>query len=478
MTLLLALILASSVVQPTSSDPLVGSWINQDPATAGITQVVIRRDREDLLVHAWGKCVPTDCDWGETKITPWNSLPIATWDHGFEVTRMELVLLPDQRLLVAYKNEFHDHSGRRGYDEVEFFYREKPENADASATAGKALLSKVAENYRNLKTARFEFEEITERTGEHSASRRTVHCKTLISPPGKLRVETTGAGEPSILISDGQTTWQYFPEANEFTKVPTGMQPLGSSLLGAYVWLGRIREPAKIVRQERLGAADCTVVRIGREGGYTRTLWIDSKTDMIWKEELNEASTTETVPSRKIEIRFTVVNTQETFAPELFVFDPSKTQAKDRREQQQKAAVTTAGSEAPDFTLRDLEGKEVRLSELRGKAVLLDFWATWCAPCRAVMPVVELLHREFKDKGLAVFGVDDEDPQVVGKFLQKFGYTLPTLLDPDKQVASKFEVGGIPTTILIDKQGKIALFKIESGTYEELRDALRAQGIW
>jgi thiol-disulfide isomerase/thioredoxin len=291
-------------------------------------------------------------------------------------------------------------------------------------------------------------------------------------------VETTGAGEPSILISDGQTTWQYFPEANEFTKVPTGMQPLGSSLLGAYVWLGRIREPAKIVRQERLGAADCTVVRIGREGGYTRTLWIDSKTDMIWKEELNEASTTETVPSRKIEIRFTVVNTQETFAPELFVFDPSKTQAKDRREQQQKAAVTTAGSEAPDFTLRDLEGKEVRLSELRGKAVLLDFWATWCAPCRAVMPVVELLHREFKDKGLAVFGVDDEDPQVVGKFLQKFGYTLPTLLDPDKQVASKFEVGGIPTTILIDKQGKIALFKIESGTYEELRDALRAQGIW
>jgi peroxiredoxin len=62
--------------------------------------------------------------------------------------------------------------------------------------------------------------------------------------------------------------------------------------------------------------------------------------------------------------------------------------------------------------------------------------------------------------------------------LQKSGYTLPILHDPDKQVYNKYEVGGIPTMILIDKQGKIALFKVESGTYEELRDALRAQEIW
>ena len=478
MTLALALILASSVVQPTSTDALVGSWINQDPGTGGVTQVVVRRGHEELLVHAWGKCTPTDCDWGETKITLWNGLGIGVWDHGFAVTKMELILLPDQRLLVAYKSEYHDNSGRRGKDLVEFFLREKPENADTAATAAKVLLSKVAETYRDLKTGRFEFEEVTERVGEHSASRRTIHCKTLISQPGKLRVETTGAGEPSILISDGQTTWEYFPEANEFTTVPTGMQPLGSSVLGSYVWVGQIREPARIMRQDRLGAADCTVVQIGREGGVTRTLWIDSKTGMIWKDEVDEMSTTESGPSTKIDIRFTVVNMQEAPAPELFVFDPSRTQAKDRRERQQKAPLTAAGTTAPDFTLRDLEGKEVKLSELRGRAVLLDFWATWCAPCRAVLPVVELLHRQFKDKGLAVFGVDDEDSEVLGKFLQKFGYTLPTLLDPDRRVANKFEVGGIPTAILIDKQGKIALFKIESGTYEELRDSLREQGIW
>jgi thiol-disulfide isomerase/thioredoxin len=411
MTLLLALILASSDVQPASADALIGSWINQDPARGGITQVIVRREGADLLIHAWGNCTPVDCDWGDTNIALWNSLPTCTWDHGFAVTKMELILLPDQRLLVASHMEFHDNSGRRAHDEAEFFLREKPENADAATATAKALLSKVAESYRNLKTAHFEFEQITEQTGEHSASRAALRCKTLISQPGKLRVETTGFGEPTILISDGRATWRYYPEANEFTEVPTGMEPLGSSLLGSYIWLGQVREPVRIIRQERLGATDCTVIQIGREGGFARTLWIDPKTEMVWKEEQTEASTTGGAPSNKTGIRFTVVDTQAVLAPELFVFDPSRTQARDRRERQQKAPLTRAGTAAPDFTLRDLEGKEVKLSELRGKAVLLDFWATWCVPCRAVMPVVELLHREFNNKGLVVFGVDDEDPQ-------------------------------------------------------------------
>jgi len=245
-----------------------------------------------------------------------------------------------------------------------------------------------------------------------------------------------------------------------------------------YIWLGEIRQPTRITGQERLGAIDCTVIRIGGEGGFARTLWIDPKTEMVWKEELTESSTAGGAPSSKAELRFTVVDTKPVLDSELFVFDPSKAQARDRRERQQKEPLTSPGTAAPDFTLRDLEGKEVRLMDLRGKTVLLDFWATWCAPCRAVMPVVELLYREFNDKGLVVFGVDDEDPQVIVKFLQQSGYTLPTLHDPDKQVYNKYEVGGIPTMILIDKQGKIGLFKVESGTYEELHDALRAQGIW
>ena len=121
-----------------------------------------------------------------------------------------------------------------------------------------ALLSKVAETCRNIKAARFESEEITERTGERSGSRTTTHSNTLVSQPGKLRVETTGSREPTTLISDGQSLWQYFPDSNEFIKMPAGAQPLGSLLIGPLMGLDAIREPARIIRQERVGETDCT----------------------------------------------------------------------------------------------------------------------------------------------------------------------------------------------------------------------------
>ncbi len=101
---------------------------------------------------------------------------------------------------------------------MEFFVREKPETPDEGSTAAKDLLRKVAQTYRDVKSAQFEFEEMTERSGGHSASRRTIHSKVLILQPGRLRVETTGTREPRVLICDGRTVWEYFPEANEFTK--------------------------------------------------------------------------------------------------------------------------------------------------------------------------------------------------------------------------------------------------------------------
>ena len=92
--------------------------------------------------------------------------------------------------------------------------------------------------------------------------------------------------------------------------------------------------------------------------------------------------------------------------------------------------------------------------------------------------MIELLHRQFKDKGLVVMGVDADEPLGVREFMLKFGYTLPSLYDPNKHVHNAFAVGAIPTLVLIDKNGKIAWFKVGSGSYEELRDVLRGQGIW
>ena len=131
---------------------------------------------------------------------------------------------------------------------------------------------------------------------------------------------------------------------------------------------------------------------------------------------------------------------------------------------------------APDFSLKDSDGKVVHLSDYRGKVVLLDFWATWCGYCREALPSIELLHRGLKDK-VAVFGIDDEAADVARDYLQKFGYTLPTLIDLKDTAVNLYHLDGWPTTVLIDSEGKIAFYEVGFEA-EKLRDALRKVGVW
>lgn len=114
---------------------------------------------------------------------------------------------------------------------------------------------------------------------------------------------------------------------------------------------------------------------------------------------------------------------------------------------------------APDFDLRDRTGKSVSLKHLRGKPVLLDFWATWCAPCRATMPEVEKLHRTYRGKGLEVIGINIEGKSDdVLAYLDENRYSFTVLFDSgnwDSIVAKRYGVTSIPRTVLIDKQGNI-----------------------
>jgi peroxiredoxin len=130
------------------------------------------------------------------------------------------------------------------------------------------------------------------------------------------------------------------------------------------------------------------------------------------------------------------------------------------------------GRPAPDFRLRDLDGKEVQLATLRGKVVLLDFWATWCGPCRASMPRVNDLFQKFRGQDVVVMGIDDgEDEQAVGNFIRRNGYQYPVLLAPrDSPVIGNYSVRGRPTLVLIDKNGLVADYKVGG----EAEGALRA----
>lgn len=113
-------------------------------------------------------------------------------------------------------------------------------------------------------------------------------------------------------------------------------------------------------------------------------------------------------------------------------------------------------TEAPSFVLKDLDGRTVTLSSLRGKVVLLNFWATWCKPCKDEMPLFEELYRTYGDRGFEVVAVSINNSQKsVDKFLEKSPVSFTVLMDSDSKAFKLYRVYSIPTTFLIDRSGLI-----------------------
>ncbi|PCK07920.1 MAG: redoxin [Alteromonadaceae bacterium] len=111
---------------------------------------------------------------------------------------------------------------------------------------------------------------------------------------------------------------------------------------------------------------------------------------------------------------------------------------------------------APDFTLKSNSGKNVRLSELRGQVVMVNFWASWCGPCRQEMPVLEKLYTRYKSAGFTLLGVNvEEDQNAADKVLKSTPVTFPILYDPESSVSSAYKVDAMPSTIFIDCDGNM-----------------------
>jgi thiol-disulfide isomerase/thioredoxin len=120
-------------------------------------------------------------------------------------------------------------------------------------------------------------------------------------------------------------------------------------------------------------------------------------------------------------------------------------------------SATTASS--TDFTLPDLEGRDVRLSDFTGRVVLVDFWATWCSPCVAALPALEQLHERYAADGLTVLSVAIDGPETVaavGPFARRMGLSFPVLLDEESRVVSGFNPSRtVPFQLLVDRRGRI-----------------------
>ncbi|MEP7353807.1 MAG: TlpA disulfide reductase family protein [Acidobacteriota bacterium] len=131
-----------------------------------------------------------------------------------------------------------------------------------------------------------------------------------------------------------------------------------------------------------------------------------------------------------------------------------------------------------NFSLPDLNGTSWTLKSLRGKVVVVNFWATWCPPCRKEMPDLDTLYKRFKDKGLVILALSAEAADVVKPFLtSEQKVTYPVLLDPGGKIAAQFRVKGIPKSFIYDREGKLAAQSIDMRTMDQFLALLKQAGL-
>jgi peroxiredoxin len=142
-----------------------------------------------------------------------------------------------------------------------------------------------------------------------------------------------------------------------------------------------------------------------------------------------------------------------------------------------KLEADDAKRQQADFTLTDLQGKDWHLKDLRGKVVLLNFWATWCPPCRKEMPDLEALYHRFESRGFVVLAVSDEDAAKVSPFVAERNITYPVLLDPGRKVNEQLQIEGIPKSFVYDRNGKLVAQSIDMRTQRQFLEMLAQAGL-
>lgn len=350
------------------------------------------------------------------------------------------------------------------------------------------LLTRVAQHYSDAKT--YDIESIEERTMSREFDQQWSKS-ILISAEGpgdRSHFEAqTGTGS-AAQVSDGKTVWTYHPFEHRYTAKPLGTSEHQGLIPLAEMGLMR----AKTARSEfpsmvkRLSAAEllpdqdvtidghvvhCKVVRVRNTDEkrvdpnykFDRRIWIDIDRNEILKTTEHSDSFVQIGGGRLPSVMdVTVVYTKTVLdgpvSDQLFAFKPPlDAHLIDEFPDPRDGPSSMAGDPVPSMKFKSVDGAVKPIESFRGKPMLIDFWATWCAPCIASMPHLAELYELGKSKGLVLISVDqDEDSTKATDFLAKHGYGWPNFHDGDGAIASLMPSNGIPHVVLVNSQGVIA----------------------
>lgn len=383
--------------------------------------------------------------------------------------------------------------------------------AIAAPTAAQApvadaeILKQVADAYRSLSRYWFEGSIQVDVRSPKGAQTQLAPFLVAVDGKGRLRDEVTGGPASGMFLSDGRQVVTFNGALAQYTRqtgnVDSVLKSLpnkgvGGTLVTRYAGIENGVVSIKRLPEESLTLdgkpRSCDVLEVTYAPGQhrakvtedPRTYWIDRQTRMVLRQRSvlradapqygGKVEQEELVTFRRAAI--------DPVLPEsLWVFRAPEgvREVKEFQPEAKPDPVSSfAGKPAIDFTLKDLKGRAHTLKNLRGKTVLLDFWASWCGPCRITMPQVAKIHTQYKTRGVEVMSINvGENAKKAGDYMTKNGYGFTTLLDEDRSVSTQYKVNGIPTLVVIDAKGNVSDYLVGARDEAALVAALKKAGV-